>query len=496
MKLKYINFIRGVSINRIGKIGVVLITSSFLTFVFLELLRISGVFTNAYFGLITYLLLPTLFVIGLILIPFAWIKHKRQTGKSTKELLEKQFDKDDLTESKLGAKIVRTVLIFTFINILFLLAASFRTLSFMDEPEFCGTACHSVMSPEWTTYQQSPHSRVACVECHVGEGTGALISSKLNGAWQMISATFDLYEKPIPTPVHQLRPARETCEKCHWPEKFYGSKLKTFIRYSNDELSTPKYTTLVLKIDTGEEVGHAGIHWHIGKNNVVRYTSVEDKREEIIWVESKQPDGSFKRYVNKKLSGIDYPSSVIREMDCVDCHNRATHIYEDPSKAVDDRIRKGLIDKTLPYIKRESYGALTASFAESDRAATIIENRIKRFYKKNYPDLMASKSMEIDRSIETLQKIYSRNIHKGMNIDWNVYPDHIGHEGEGGCFRCHNENMVDEKGNKIKYDCTLCHSILAYESEEPFKYLKPIDEVEKDSAMHIYLKEEFLKSFD
>jgi len=496
MKLKYLNFIRGVSINRIGKIGMMLTTSSFLTFVFLELLRMLGVLNNAYIGLITYLLLPTLFVIGLILIPFAWIKHKKETGETTRELLEKQFDKDDLAESKFGASLVRTVMIFTLINILFLIVASMRTLSFMDEPVFCGTACHSVMNPEWTTYQASPHSRVACVECHVGEGTGALISSKLNGAWQMVSATFNLYERPIPTPVRQLRPARETCEKCHWPDKFYGSRLKSITHYETDEKSTPKYTTLVLKIDTGEEVGGAGIHWHIGEGNDVRYTSVDDNREEIIWVESKQPDGSFKRFTNKKLEGINYSNDSVRDMDCVDCHNRATHIYEEPRTAIDVRIRKGLIDKSLPFIKRESLGAITASFTESDKAAEIIKNRIYSFYRRNYPDLLASKGKAIDKSIETLQDIYKRNIHVGMNIDWNAYPNHLGHSREGGCFRCHNESMIDDKGNSIRYDCTLCHSILAYDSEEPFKYLKPFSSADKDSAMHVYLKDEFLESFN
>ncbi len=170
-------------------------------------------------------------------------------------------------------------------------------LHFMDSAEFCGTACHSVMNPEWTTYQASPHARVACVECHVGEGVGALVNSKLNGAWQMVSATFDLYERPIPTPVHQLRPARETCEKCHWPSKFYGSRLQTRIAYENDEASTPRYTTLNLKIDAGA-AGDTGVHWHISPGKEVRYASVDDEREEMIWVESLQPDGNVRRFVN------------------------------------------------------------------------------------------------------------------------------------------------------------------------------------------------------
>ncbi len=496
MKLKYLHFVRGVSINQIGKLGMVLTTSSFITFIFLEVLRMMKVITNSYVGLITYLLLPSLFVVGLILIPIGWYKYRVSTGKSTKELLATRFDQNDLQKSRLGASLVRTVLLFTIINILFLSIASMRTLSFMDEAEFCGTACHSVMSPEWATYQVSPHSRVACVQCHVGEGAGALINSKLNGAWQMISASLNLYERPIPTPVHQLRPSRETCEKCHWPNKFYGSKLKSFVTYQNDEKSTPLYSTLVLKIDDGEEVGKAGIHWHINDKNTVKYASVDDKREEIIWVEVDQPDGSVKRFQNKKLNDLEIKSEETRIMDCVDCHNRATHIYEDPEKAVDKRIRKGLIDRSLPFIKRESLGALLSSFTDSETASNIITNRLNSFYRKNYPDLLGVKGEAIDKATEVLKTVYKTNIHVGMNIDWNTYPNYLNHDKDSGCFRCHNNNMVDVENKPINSDCTLCHSILAYDSKEPFQYIKPVSSADKDSAMHVYLQEEFLKSFN
>ena len=69
---KYLNFIRGISVNWFGKLGVILTTSSFVTFLILEIARLLGIFTNQYMGLITYLLFPMLFVIGLILIPIGW----------------------------------------------------------------------------------------------------------------------------------------------------------------------------------------------------------------------------------------------------------------------------------------------------------------------------------------------------------------------------------------------------------------------------------------
>ncbi len=492
MKEQYRKFLEGVSINKIGKAGVVLTTSSFFTFIFLELLRISGMLQNAYIGLITYLTLPTLFVIGLILIPIGWFRYKKQLKADLLDVAKERFGEDSIRRSKLGAPIVRTIIILSLVNILFLTMASMRGLAFMDEPEFCGTACHSVMNPEWTTYQSSPHSNVKCVSCHVGEGVDALVSSKLNGAWQMVSLAFNLYERPIPTPVHQLRPAKETCEKCHWPEKFYGSKLKSFVHYKSDSNSTPVYNTLLLKIDSGSDVGE-GIHWHASNGNSIKYASVNDEREEIIWVEYQKSDGTSKKFVNKELAG-DTRFEKVRQMDCVDCHNRPAHIYQDPSTAIDEKIKKGLINKDIPFVKKAAYSAISGIFTDSESAQRLIEDGFKKFYKKNYPDVLIKYAVDIDNAVKELQAIYSRNIHFNMNINWNPYPNFIGHKDNGGCFRCHNNDMVAEDGSHIKTDCTTCHSILADESDEPFKFLRAYSSSGKDSLMHKYLQEELMKT--
>jgi len=492
---KYISFIRGVSVNKLGLTGVVLTTSAFVTFIILELTRVLGFITNAYVGLVNYMLFPALFVIGLIMIPIAWRKRKRETGKSTEQLLQEQFEKRETEGSFLGSRIFRTIAIFTLINILFLSVLSSRMLHFMDEPHFCGTACHTVMNPEWVTYQASPHARVKCVECHVGEGVDALVNAKLNGLWQIISLTFNLYEQPIPTPVYQLRPARETCEKCHWPDKFYGQRIKRIVDYEYDSLSTPRYTTLSLKIDVGEADVRRGIHWHIAEENEIRYASLEDEREEMIWVDVRQPDGSFKRYKNTELvSEHESEFEDFRILDCVDCHNRATHIYEQPEKALNERIRKGLIDRSVPFIKKAALGAILPIYNDTASAREQIANHVRGFYQREYPGIFRQKFAEIDSTIAVLQSIYARNIHPYMNIRWNSYPGHIGHRGTGGCFRCHNPNMIDEEGESIPDDCTMCHSIAAYGGNTPYQYLEPVDTSSQDYIIHQYLKNEFLES--
>ncbi len=489
---RYKRFIRALSQSRIGLLGVILTTSSFVAFIVLELARLLGVVTNAYVGLITYLVFPAVFVFGLLLIPVGWWYLKRKTGRTGRELIERSFGAD-AKASFFGSRVFLTISSLTLINILFLAAASTRMLGFMDTPRFCGTACHSVMNPEWVTYQTSPHARVRCVDCHVGEGAGALIDSKLNGAWQIISLTFDLLERPIPTPVHQLRPARETCEKCHWPEKFYGSRLTRIVHYQDDSLVTPRYTTLNLKVDAGIGAGYAGIHWHVAKDNEVRYASIDDERERMLWVERLLPDGSYKRYINRAIIGTTTDKrDNIRILDCIDCHNRATHIYEDPGDGIDERLRRGEIPRTLPFAKRVSVRAAMTRYPDMKSARDGIANEVRGFYDRNYPRIAMTRSTAIDGVIEAVYAMYERNIHPQMKIEWGSYPSHLGHRGDGGCFRCHSQNLVADDGSHISNDCTLCHSILAYDCETPFEYLLVPDTARAEYEMHRHLHDEFL----
>ena len=494
MLRKFLLFVRAASISALGRFAAALVTASFLTFVVFQVASLAGMVGNAYAGLILYLGLPALFLLGLLLLPVAWWRVRGRSGMTVRELLEDRFGVDHVEGGAFGAPLIRTIAILTLANFLFVGVASMRGLHFMESAEFCGTACHAVMSPEWTTYQASPHARVACVECHVGEGVEALLESKLQGAWQVISATFDLYERPIPTPVHTLRPARETCEKCHWPEKFYGNRLKSIVRYEDDEVSTPLYTTLSLKIDARGSQS-AGIHWHVAEENQVRYASVDDARREMIWVESRQPDGSFKRYENRRLVGEASEHDEARIFDCVDCHNRATHIYENPDFAVDERIRIGAIDRRLPFVKRESVAALTLGYPDRESGLEGIANHMRGYYRRHHPAVSSGMSSEIDAAVAALQEIYERNIHPRMNITWGSYPSFLGHEESEGCFRCHNSDLRAEDGSWIDDDCTLCHSLLAHAETNPFAYLEPTEDGQRSRDAHEYLRREFLESF-
>ncbi len=493
-------FIRGISTNWTGTVGVALTTSAFILFVFFELLQIAGILTNSYVGLISYMALPAIFLIGLIMVPIGWWQFRRATGRSTSELLTQRFP-DDMTKAKrIGSSLLATIALLTLVNILFIGIGGARMLHFMDTPEFCGTACHSVMEPEWVAYQNSPHAHVACVECHVGEGAGALLDAKLNGLWQVVSVTFDLYERPIPTPVHQLRPARETCEKCHWPDKFYGDRIKTYAKYAMDEESTASHTTLALKVGSGQEEGT--IHWHVSESNEVTYQTADEQRMQMEWVEVHKGD-QVNRYTNRKPFPVDTNSEgdateppAARKMDCVDCHNRATHIYQDPEAAVNKALADGRINRALPFAKKVALGALLGNYGtDKDAALQSIDDGVRGHYMRGDDDLnrkVTGLLPDIDKMVSAVQEIYRQNIFPIMNVGWNAYPSHLGHQGQAGCFRCHNADMVDEGGQAIPYDCTLCHSILAMDSESQFQYLLPLSKEDPDRKMHQYLRDEFL----
>jgi hypothetical protein len=504
-------FVRGLATNWVGTAGVVLTTSAFLLFILMELLRLLQVITNAYVGLISYLLLPALFIIGLLLIPIGWRLYRRARGRTTKELLDERFTPLLTEKTRLyGSNLFGLIVLLTLINLIFLGAGGARVLHFMDEPAFCGTACHKVMHPEWITYQQSPHAHVKCVECHVGEGVDALVDAKLNGLWQVISASFELYERPIPTPVHNLRPARETCEKCHWPEKFYGERLDVRVAYDLDRASQARYTTLSLKVGSGTGEQRGTIHWHVAARNEVRYLPANEDRTEILAVEVRQADGSFRRFRHRRHGG-GAPADTsaagaglealapgreleVRTLDCIDCHNRATHIYEEPARAIDQRLAAGEIDRTIPYIKREGLGSLLGSYAGTEAAMSGIANSVHGTYARDYRRETLGLQSALDEAVAALQAVYRRNVHPRMNVDWNPYPDHRGHEAGSGCFRCHNREMIDASGASVGHDCTLCHSILAFESPTPFRFLQPVDERDPERSMHHYLQTEFLRS--
>ena len=455
------NFLVSITHNAISLIGTAIAIAALVLMGSLFAIQLWGYEGGPYIGILLYLILPMIFVAGLILIPIGALLYRRKLRRDTGEdvPLMPVFDLN-LPATR------RWMIIFvalTMLNIVIVASATYKGVHYMESVEFCGLTCHTVMEPEHTAHARSPHSRVACAECHIGPGADWFVKSKLDGSWQMISVAFDLYPRPVPTPLHDLRPARETCEQCHWPSKFVGEKLRTFTHFKEDEQNTELTSAVLLKVGGTRAKNAHGIHWHVDPDVKIRYRS-DESREEVYEIELTHEGGEPKVY---SVRNAPEEEGMWRDMDCVDCHNRPTHIYDSPGPAVDKAIRDGLIDRSLPFVKREALRIIQEKYESHDAAREGLLAELQAFYAANYPDVAAEKADLIAAAGTALGDIYSVNIFPQMEVWWDTYPNHIGHEQSDGCFRCHKRSMRTEDREQVSNDCDTCHLLLAEEEESP-----------------------------
>jgi len=441
--------------------GSVVTTASailFLTFLTLDLMGFHG---HPYFGIFAYLIVPGLFVLGLILIPFG-IRRARRRERAPGD----EFPVIDLNRADMRQRTLVFVAL-TVVNIVIIAVASLKTVEVMDTTEFCGQSCHSVMEPEYTAFQRGAHASVNCVDCHIGPGAGWFVKSKLSGSWQVISVALDLYPTPIPTPVHNLRPARDTCEQCHWPQKFVGDRLKVLTRFDDDEQNTELKTVLLMRVGGLSGRESQGIHWHVDPANTIRYRS-DETREEIYEVELTRGDATRENWLAPGAGeGELSAAGTWRQMDCVDCHNRPSHTFRLPESEVDHALEVGQVARDLPYVRREGLRLLRAEYANRDAARDGIRDGLRRFYAEAYPELAGARAVEIDAAASALWAGWSANVFPSMKVGWATYPNHIGHEQTPGCFRCHDDLHQTADGKAISQDCETCHSLLAMEERDP-----------------------------
>ena len=441
--------------------GTALALASIILIVSLFFIQQMGFEGGPYLGILTFLILPMLAIVGLILIPVGnlmWRRKVRKSGDGSVPALP-VFDLNNPHTRKWTLVFIAV----TTVNVVILSGATYKGIHYMESVEFCGLACHSVMEPEHTAHAVGPHSRVPCAGCHIGPGADWFVKSKLDGAWQLVSVNLNLYPKPIPTPLHDLRPARDTCEQCHWPTKFVGDKLKVITHYEEDEANTELTTALLIKVG-GEGLNHStGIHWHVDPNIEIRYRS-DETREEIYEVEFTDTDGTFKHFEDRRAPE---DGGVWRAMDCVDCHNRPAHQYKSPGPEVDRAIEDGLIARTLPFVKREAMRVIGENYPSHEEARDVMTAELKKFYAENYPDVATAQAAEIEAAASALGDIYSVNVFPGMEVWWDTYPNHIGHTQSDGCQRCHTRSMRTSEREQISDDCENCHVILAEEEENP-----------------------------
>ena len=424
-------------------------------------------------GLFIYVILPGFMILGLIIIPIGMIRERRRQNK-TDDKSEVRLPRIDLNDPRHK----NAFIIFTIATIIILFLStlgSFEAFHITESVEFCGTLCHEVMETEHTAYQHSPHAKVTCVECHVGSGASWYVKSRSSGLHQVIAVITNKFPRPIETPLHDLRPARETCEKCHWPQKFYARSLRTMKYFLTDSANSE--WDIMLQMKTGpeySELGHKeGIHWHINPTIDVSYKSENDKRETITYVKyTNKATGEINIYQNPNISVSDSALAVaeVRSMDCIDCHNRPSHNYRSPSAYFDNAMITGDISRKIPYIKQLTMGILSEKFTDKDTALMKITDGITNYYKTEISDFYEGNKDLIEKSIASVKTGFSLNTFPSMGVRSDVYPEHIGHQESEGCFRCHNDQFTTESGRTISKDCNLCHTIIGQGKPDMMKY--------------------------
>lgn len=472
--------------NWMSLAGFVIAANSLLVILVLFLFSMFSTQSNTYLGLYIYIIVPIFLVIGLIMIPLGIVLRIRK--KDTIDEDAGNWPVFNLNDPKFRSGFI-TISVITVLLLVVSAMGSYQAFRYTESIEFCGKLCHSVMEPEYVSYQHSPHARVACVECHVGEGADWYMKSKLSGLYQVYSVTFKKYARPIETPLHNLRPARETCERCHWPDKFYSRKLVNLRSYLTDSASTEWNNSLMMKI--GPEHSSMGlsegIHWHINKDFKIEYVSATSDRESIPWVKmTNLKSGEIKTFMDTEnpIDKAALDSIPSRTMDCMDCHNRPSHLYNSPTFYINNAMVAGKIPKDIPYIKKAAMEALKISYTSMDSAMNQIDSTIVGFYKENYPDIYTREADRISAAILAIQAEYKVNAFPFMRVDATRYLNHIGHLESDGCFRCHSDRHKTEKGETISRDCNICHfivnqgptgNITASSTDKPLEFVHPTD---------------------
>jgi len=454
--------------NYVSLFGAAVVLACLVSIVLLLMIEVTSSRSTPYLGIFAWIILPAILVLGLIVVGVGMLLERRRRRKlSPSEITA--YPTLNLNDPRRR----RFFLIFlaaTFIFVSISAFGSYRAYEHTESVSFCGQTCHTVMKPEYVAFQNSPHARLHCVDCHVGSGLEWYVRSKLNGLHQLYAVTFNTYDRPIKTPVENMRPANDTCAQCHWPNKYWGNQLKTFNRYAYDEKNTLRQIRLLINVGGGSsETGPVrGIHWHMNLANEINYIASDDRRQVIPWVQAKDKNGNVTEYAftGNPLTPAQIASMPRRRMDCIDCHNRPAHIFNPPDLALDTAFAANRLDVSLPYLKRQAMEVLTKPYNTEDEALKSIASGLDAYYRTNHPDLYSQKKSSIDAAIAEVKRLYQINFFPEMKADWQAHPNNIGHLRFSGCFRCHDGEHVSSTGKVIRNDCNICHTVL-YDSARP-----------------------------
>jgi nitrate/TMAO reductase-like tetraheme cytochrome c subunit len=432
--------------------GVVLATSAAAVFLALLAAELLGLFANPYAGLVVFVAMPALLVLGLIFIPVGmWLEHRRV--RLHPEAARHWFVIDFRSPTTRRRAIA--VVALTAVNIAIILVAGYGSLHYMESPSFCGQTCHTPMHPQFTAWQDATHSRVACVQCHVGEGGRAFVKYKLNGIRQLYHVVTNRYPRPIPG-VADMRPAQDVCGTCHWSGKAFGDVVRAKREYAEDESNTETTTILLMHVGGPGLPATSGraIHWHADLRVPIEFISTDAERQTIPYVKVTDAQGVVREYTAEGTKPDELARGQRRVMDCIDCHNVVAHrIAPSPEQAVDAALGSGRLNRGLPFVRREAVRLMKAEHASVDDGLAAIERELRSFYTaQNGVD-----TANVNDAVASVQAIYRRSVFPSMKVTFGTYPDNLGHITSSGCFRCHDGAHTAKDGTSISADCEYCH---------------------------------------
>lgn len=447
--------------NPLSLIGGALTSASAMTMIGFWVVEIfgHGGSTNPYLGILVDLCLPTLFLFGLFLIPVG-IWRRRSHLKATGQV-PSIFPQVDLRDPAFRHGI-DFVIVATCINFVIVGTASYRGVAYMDKPSFCGQACH-VMAPEWNAYHAASHAGVTCTECHIAPGVSGFVHAKVNGVKQLTMVLLHKYPQPIMA-GDKLPPAQATCLKCHDPNRLAGDKLMVKTSYGDDEKNSATRTVVLMHVGGRDQFGKlSGIHGaHLGH---IEFIATDPNRQTINWVGKRNDDGSTTEFISSDIRGSI--TGQKREMDCIDCHNRAAHSFDTPEDALNKSMAAGTLSISLPFIHKQGLALLKTQYTSQEEATARITQGVGNFYQSQYPAVWSTQRAQVDQAAHTLVAIYSRNIFPFMKVAWGTHPNNVGHNDYPGCFRCHDGSHNTKDGKSITNDCSTCHNLVATDEANP-----------------------------
>ena len=445
--------------NTVSYFGGLVVIVAILITLFLFAVNFSIARANPYVGILTYMIGPGIITVGILIFLYGtrWESRRRRKAGSQEALPYPKLDLNDEHQRRLftlalgGSSLLAIFLIFL----------AYNAYLFTDSTTFCGMLCHRVMKPEYTAYRNGPHARVVCVDCHVGSGVPWYVKSKLSGAPQVFATLFHTYSRPIPVPIRNLRPARVICEGCHWPEKFYGAQLMQNPHFRYDEKNTPEQISLLLRTGGGTpNLGaNAGIHWHMIIDTKIYFVATDPQQQQIPWIRVERSDGTAAVYTDSRVdTSKNLKALPVHLMDCMDCHNRPSHVFVPPETAVDRAMEGGNIPTGLPWIKKLAVDALTKQYPSGTDVDREIVESIEGYYAKNSPS-SGSQKAQAKQAAAVVARIYDQNVFPSMKVDWTTYPNNIGHRNWPGCFRCHDGFHRSASGDTLVRSCSVCHTM-------------------------------------